>query len=87
MHAISNRRFDAIAGYIRSPRIVMLVQEAGWFATDGDRLLGLIIWDRFDHDYGWVVLGRDRCERFRAIDQAVSLLSFTAAHSALVVRF
>lgn len=83
MHAISSRRFDALAGYIRGPEMVLYVQEAAWFATNEERLLGLIVWDRYDHDFGWVVLGRDRTARFRAIAQAASIPSFAAAHNAL----
>ena len=79
MIAISQKRFDALAGYTRLPAIVLIVQEAGWFATDDERLLGLITWDRFDRDYGWIVLGRDRRGRFRAIDQNVSFPSFNDA--------
>ena len=39
MIAISQKRFDALAGYTRLPAIVLIVQEAGWFATDDERLL------------------------------------------------
>ncbi|WP_298190556.1 hypothetical protein [Novosphingobium sp.] len=83
MQEISKQRFDALAGYTRSPRIVSLVQEAAWFASEGERVLGLIVWDRIDHDFGWVVLGRDRRARFRAIGQDASLPSFNVARDAL----
>ncbi|WP_326522956.1 hypothetical protein [Sphingomonas sp.] len=83
MHEIIKPRFDALAGYVRAPQILSLVQEAAWFASDGERLLGLIVWDRIDHDFGWVVLGRDRKARFRAIAQDASLPSFAAARDAL----
>lgn len=83
MREISQRRFDALAGYIRQPELVLLVQEAGWFATLGERLLGLIVWDRIDRDYGWIALGRDRRARFRAVAQDASLPNFDAARAAL----
>lgn len=83
MHEISKQRFDALAGYIRVPQILSLIQEAAWFASDGDRVLGLLVWDRIDHDFGWVVLGRDRRARFRAVGQDASLPSFDAARDAL----
>lgn len=83
MHEISKPRFDALAGYIRAPQILSLIQEAAWFASDDERILGLLVWDRIDHDFGWVVLGRDRRARFRAIGQDASLPSFDDARNAL----
>lgn len=83
MIEINKKRFDALAGYTRLPPIVLIIQEAGWFSTEDERLLGLVSWDRFDHDYGWIVLGRDQRGRFRAIDQDVSRPSFDDARKGL----
>lgn len=80
---ISKERFDALAGYTRMPSLVLIIQEAAWFQIDNERLLGIVTWDRIDRDYGWVVLGRDRRNRFRAIAQNVSLPSFDAARGAM----
>lgn len=85
MSAISQRRFDALAGYTRLPSFVVVFQEAGWFATDDERLLGVITWDRIDRDYGWVVLGRDQRRRFKGIAHDVSLPSFDEARTRLEV--
>lgn len=85
MTPISQQRFDALAGYTRLPAVVLIIQEAAWFAAADERLLGLITWDRFDHDYGWIVLARDLRGRFRAIDQDVSYPTFVEAQDRLVV--
>lgn len=85
MKPISKERFDALAGYTRLPRIMMLVQEAAWFEIGAERLLGIIVWDRTDYDYGWVVLGRDARGRFRAITQNVSRPSFDDARDELAM--
>jgi hypothetical protein len=37
-----------------------------WYATTDDRVLGIIVRDRLDDDYGWVVLTRAR-EWHRAV--------------------
>jgi Protein of unknown function (DUF2274) len=42
---LSQQRFEALAGYTRLPQIVLLIQEAAWFSTEDERLLGLITWD------------------------------------------
>lgn len=83
MIEISQKRFDALAGYTRLPAIVITIQEAGWFSTEDERLLGVVTWDRIDYDYGWVVLGRDKRGRFRAIDQDVSKPSFEESRKGL----
>lgn len=83
MIEIDQKRFDALAGYTRLPAVILIIQEAGWFSTVDERLLGLVTWDRMDHDYGWIVLGRDRRGRFRAIDQDVSRPSFNDARDRL----
>jgi hypothetical protein len=38
-----------------SPR---LHEEMAWYATEDDRVLGIIVRNRIDDDYGWVVLCR-----------------------------
>jgi hypothetical protein len=62
-----------------------LHEELAWYRTDDDRVLGVVIRDRFDNDFGWVVLtqaaGVERVmfggpelppEAYRAVDVAVS---------------
>lgn len=79
----SKQRFDALAGYTRDPKVALFIQEAAWFSIDADRLIGLVAWDRQDHDFGWVVLGRDQRLRFRAIDGSSSHPTFNAARDGL----
>jgi hypothetical protein len=80
---LSQQRFDALAGYTRRPKVALIIQEAAWFSADAERLLGLVTWDRQDRDFGWIVLGRDRKLRFRAINQGSCLPSFNAAREHL----
>ena len=83
---LSGRRFDALAGYARSPQIVLYVEEIEWHATEGERLIGMLTHDLIDHDFGWVILGRDERLRFRAIDVNTSLPSAEAARDQLFTR-
>ena len=46
-------------------------------------LLGVVVLDGVDHDYGYVVLGRDQHGRFRAIDVVCSHPSIGEARAAL----
>jgi hypothetical protein len=83
MTPIRRERFEALAGYTRTPQTVLYIQEAAWFEEAKERLLGLVTWDRLDRDYGWIVLARDQRRRFRAILLDVSLPSFEEACEAL----
>jgi hypothetical protein len=75
VRAIDERRFNALAGYIRDPRLVWVVQEYDWLTTDDGRLLAVLTWDRIDYDFGWIILGRDERRQFRAIDVDSSISS------------
>lgn len=83
LEELSEQRFEALAGYTRRPEFVVAWQEAAWFSADAERLIGGITWDRQDYDFGWVLLGRDRKLRFRAIAMDASLPSFEEARSRL----
>jgi hypothetical protein len=80
---MSEQRFAALAGYTRRPDLITLLQEAAWYSAPGERLLGVVTWDRLDRDYGWVLLGRDKRLRFRAIAVDASLPDFASARAAL----
>jgi hypothetical protein len=82
--AIDERRFNALAGYSRHPRLIQVVQEYDWLASDDGRVLGILTWDRIDYDFGWIVLGRDEQRQFRAIDVDSSLATTELARAALV---
>ncbi|MNS03175.1 hypothetical protein D3C72_345040 [compost metagenome] len=84
VHPIEEARFNALAGYTRDPRLVAVVQEFAWFETDDGRVLGVQTWDRFDRDFGWIVLGQDERARFRAVDVDSSIASAEAAREALI---
>jgi ribosomal protein L30 len=70
---LSSRRFNALGGYARSPGAVQFIEEMEWHATGDERLLGMLVHDRIDNDFGWIILGRDERLRFRAIDVNSSL--------------
>ena len=67
MQAIARGRFDALAGYCRDPMARVTAEEMAWFEYGGERVLGVVIRDRADGDFGGIVLGRDEKGRFRWI--------------------
>lgn len=83
---LSRLRFDALAGYIRDPRTVVMFEELEWYATIDERLLGMVVRDCTDDDFGWIILGRDERLRFRAITANASLESPAHARADLLIK-
>ena len=67
MKATTLVRFDALAGYCRDPMARLTAEEVAWFEHGGESVLGAVIKDRSDGDFGAIVLGRDERGRFRWI--------------------
>lgn len=68
MKRISLLRFNALAGYARKSLIRILAKEVGWFELPTRGIVGAVIQDRADGDYGGVVFARDAKLRFRWVD-------------------
>lgn len=75
MRAIPLVRFDAVAGYARQPMSRLSAEEVAWFDHDQGRILGMILRDRHDGDFGSIVFAPDRKLRYRyvSIDFSPSL--------------
>jgi hypothetical protein len=67
MDNISLHRYNALAGYSRLPSTLLLSEEIEWFEHSSGRLLGVLIRDQIDGDFGGIVMGRDERRRFRCI--------------------
>ena len=65
---ISRQRFDALAGFSRKPSTHMFAEELTWLEHANHRVLGVLIRDRTDDDFGGIVMGRDEGHRFRCVD-------------------
>ena len=68
MNTLPKVRFDALAGYSRSPYISLSARELGWFEEADGKVLGVVSLDVVDRDYVWIVLARDAKNRYRAVD-------------------
>jgi hypothetical protein len=67
MRPISLMRFNALAAYCRRPEIILYSEELKWFEHSGERVLGVLMRDYADGDFGGQILGRDARGRFRWI--------------------
>ena len=88
LREISKARFDAFAGYARSPEVVLVAGEVGWFESAGSEVFALLIVDR-DHEFSGIVFTADLDGRYRwsaqtpyfhNIPDAAQALGVLAAH-------
>lgn len=80
---LAKMRFDALAGYSRHPNLVQYSKEIEWHKTLDERVIGTVTHDQIDDDFSYVVLGRDKNFRYRAIDVNVSLKNSESARKEL----
>ncbi len=64
---LTRRQFDAYC-YSRMPLVRFTAEEVEWYSLFQNKLLGVVIRDVTDDDYGFVILGRDSRRLFRWID-------------------
>lgn len=80
---INRERFDAFAGYCRSPLVIHLAHELAWFESDGGDILATLVVDT-DREFSGIVFARDLQERFRWVNQTSYFGSAEEAVTALV---
>lgn len=83
MKAITQLRFNALAGYARHPRAALTGEEVAYFEADDGRILGLIIRDLEDGDFAGMAFGRDARLRFRWTSMTEFFETPEQAHDAL----
>ena len=77
---LDEKRFNALAAYIRSPAAAYMSRELAWFSNEEETILGVLLWDTIDNDYASIILGLDESGRFKCIEVEAS---FTDEESAV----
>jgi len=78
------QRFNALAGYTRSPAAGYFSEELEWYVNEDESLIGVLLLDTVDNDFAAIVLVRDEGGRFRAFDIKCSIPSANEARTWLV---
>lgn len=78
---LTPERYNAFIAWTRTPIAGFVTREDEFFATEGENLIGVILMDRTDRDFGYVVLGRDEKGRFRATEVDSSMTKTQARHA------
>jgi hypothetical protein len=68
VHPIRKLRFDALAGYARQLGAHVISDELAWYEHPNGRVVGTVIRDQADGDFGGIIMGRDEVDRFRCVD-------------------
>lgn len=83
MRLISPRRFDALC-YVRAPYMSMMASEVRHYETPDKSNLAIVVFDKTDKDFGYIILGRDRRKIFRCLEVGTEFYSSAdAAEAAL----
>ena len=69
---LDEKRFNALAGFSRSPASAYVSKELAWYSNEDETILGVLLLDIIDDDFASVILGKDEGGRFRAFDFQVS---------------
>jgi hypothetical protein len=67
INEVTLRQFNGYC-YIRDPVINVFSSEVSWFEAYNKKVIGIIVYDFTDKDYGFVILGRDQRKVFRCIE-------------------
>lgn len=78
---MTSERYNAFVAWTRSPVASVVGEDFEFFSNTTETLIGVLIKDRFDRDYGFVLLGRDAKRRFRCIEVTVSMTKTEARHA------
>ena len=78
---VTAERYNAFVAWTRSPIADAVGIELEFFSDRAERLIGVLVKDRCDRDFGFVMLGRDLKGRFRCIDVNVSMSRTNARHA------
>lgn len=80
--AISKSEFASTCGFALDSANPILAEE-GWFIDEAESFLGVLVRDKIDEDWGYVILARDQHFQFRAIDTAASMTTRDEARGRL----
>lgn len=81
VRVMTPERYNAFVAWTRTPTATFIGEELEFFSNREETLIGVLIKDRFDRDFGFVVLGRDLKGRFRCIDVMCSMTRTDARHA------
>lgn len=83
VRSLLRSEFEALDPF-RAPIAALMAQELEWFADSRGNVLGVLIRDKVDNDFLWVMLGRDEKARFRCVNVGKTFASREDARMNLI---
>ncbi len=80
---VSEYEFRRYRVKFEGPFGALIIAEKEWYACASPPVLGVILLDRVDGDWGFVVLMRDESDDFTAVDTGASYPDMESARQAL----
>jgi hypothetical protein len=84
--SISKLRYDTLAGYTRRLGADVLSEELAWYEASNGRVVGTLIRDTRDDDFGGIIVGRDEKGCFRCVEVTLFCVSPEIASNWLKMR-
>lgn len=75
VNRIDVKRFRALVSHSRQAQLPFICEELDWLADKDEIVLGCLVQDKTDFDFGGVILGKDEEGRYRCFDVIANLIS------------
>lgn len=72
---LKRARFDLYALGARMSPTRLVSEELSHWSDAEERVIGVVVLDKVDDDFGWILMARDKIGRFRCVDLDCSLTS------------
>ncbi len=83
--AISKKEFYQL-NVIKETKLGVFATEIEWFKDNENRILGVLLKDKIEKDFSYVILTSEVDNTFRAVDIKVSISSIDSARSELISK-
>lgn len=70
---IDVKRFRALVSHSRQAQLPFICEELDWLADDNEIVLGCLVQDKTDLDFGGIILGKDEEGRYRCFDATANI--------------
>jgi len=85
IRSLTRAQFDEFEP-VRHPMVAHFATEKAWYADDEGNVIATLLFDKTDHDWAVVILGRDEQGSFRCIEANSSIEDRDEAEGQLLSR-
>lgn len=86
VYKINKNRFDIYMLFTRKPQMNLFAKELEFYSNNGPYILGVILIDKIDKDYTYLLMSRDENRQFRAFEVESNFKKIEEARNKLIRR-